>query len=183
MLQETAAETVHIFLPNLVAPAVEDIALGQMVDVFLVSLEAAVVMGKGILMLQETAAEAVQCILPKLVAPAVEDVALGQMVDVFLVSLEAAVVMGKGTVVGVINEQFAKFMGTPQVRATAFLWMPVRKILMPAVVGIVQAAAIVMVGTKQVNRERDCLSCFQMDRVVVEREGILLCGVLDSCKL
>ena len=136
-------------------------------------------------MLQETAAETVHIFLPNLVAPAVEDIALGQMVvvDVFLVSLEAAVVMGKGTVVGVKNEQFAKFMGTPQVRVTAFLWMPVRKILMPAVVGIVQAAAIVMVGTKQVNRERDCLSCFQMDRVVVEREGILLCGVLDSCKL
>mmetsp|Transcript_6775 Transcript_6775/g.14138 ORF Transcript_6775/g.14138 Transcript_6775/m.14138 type:complete len:137 (-) Transcript_6775:25-435(-) len=132
---------------------------------------------------QETAAETVHIFLPNLVAPAVEDIALGQMVDVFLVSLEAAVVMGKGTVVVVKNEQFAKFMGTPQVRATAFLWMPVRKILMPAVVRIVQAAAIVMVGTKQVNRERDCLSCFQMDRVVVEREGMLLCGVLDSCKL
>jgi hypothetical protein len=108
--------------------------------------------------------------MPKIVAPAVEDIALGQMVNVFVVSLEAAVVKGKGTVLGVKNEH-AKFMGIPQVCATAVLWIPVR--IMPAVNGVVQAADIVMVGTEQVNRERDCLSSFQMDRVVVAREGIL----------
>ena len=67
--------------------------------------------------------------------------------------------------------------------ATAFLRLPVLTMLIPAVFGILHVADIVMVGTGQVNRERDCHSCFQMDRVVVEREGMLLCGVLDSCKL
>ena len=124
----------------------------------------------------------VHSILPKLVAPAVEDIALGQMVDVFVVSLEAAVVMGKRTVLsvlGVKNEQFVNLavnLMLPKIAcATAFLRLPVRmrKMLIAAVNGILQAADIVMVGTEQVHRERDCHSCFQMDRVVVEREGIL----------